>query len=308
MRALRLAASLGEGATHGERVALFSAHFERVHKGRVVADLPPGLMRVFDRASGTLHLDPRAPRSAQTFQIAHQIALMEHRDTIDGIVDAASLSTADAEAVCRIGLANYFAGAALLPYNVFATTARELRHDLALLSDGFGASLEQVCHRLSTLQRPGARGLPFFFAKLDQAGNITKRHSATKLHFARLGSACPLWNAHSAFTMPGRIIRQLGETPDGRRYLCLAVAVAKRSGGFRDPVRTYALALGCETSHAADIVYADDLATDHAPAYEKIGVSCRICERSDCHQRAVPPLKRRLSIDPQRREVVPYRF
>lgn len=297
-----------DGAAGRKTADALAAHFERIAGGRVVGDLAPGSLRAFDAASRTLHIDPRAAASAQAFQIAHQIALLEHAGTIDTIVVKADFSTADAQAVCRIGLANYFAGAALLPYARFAGAARTMRHDLTLLADAFGASLEQVCHRLSTLQRPGARGLPFFFAKLDQAGNITKRHSATKLHFARFGSACPLWNAHAAFAQPGRIDRQLAETPDGRRYLCLAVAVSKRSGGFRDPVRTYALALGCEVAHASDIVYADDLAIDQSAAYDRIGVSCRICERTDCHQRAVPPLRSRLSIDPDRREVVPYSF
>jgi predicted transcriptional regulator len=158
------------------------------------------------------------------------------------------------------------------------------------------------------LQRPGAKGIPFFFARLDQAGNITKRHSATKLQFARFGSACPLWNAHRAFETPDQILRQLAETPDGVRYLCLSTAVSKRRGGFRKPVQRHALALGCEIVHAGDLVYADDLDINRDTAFEPIGISCRICDRSDCHQRAVPPLKRKLEIDPNNRKTIPYGF
>src|SRR5690606_20828906 len=170
----------------------------------------------------------------------------------------------------------------------------------------FGASVEQVAHRLSTLQRPGMKGVPVFFARIDRAGNITKRHSAAKLQFARFGAACPLWNVHQAFETPGRIIRQLAETPDGVRYLCVATELATGGGGSNAPQRRYAIALGCEISYAADFVYADGLDLTSRAAFEPIGISCRICERPNCAQRAVPPLKSRLSVNHNRRGVVPY--
>jgi predicted transcriptional regulator len=210
----------------------------------------PGALRRYDRHSKVLSLNPRSSSATHAFQIAHQLALIAHSDAIQQIVNKAEFRSKDAEAICRIGLANYFAGAAVLPYGAFLEAAREQRHDLELLAERFGASVEQVAHRLSTLQRPGLKGVPFFFARVDQAGNITKRHSATKLQFARFGSACPLWNVHSAFETPNRIIRQLAETPDGIRYLCLATTVSKPGGGFRSPVQRYALALGCEVRHA----------------------------------------------------------
>ncbi len=199
-----------------------------------------------------------------------------------------------------------FAGAALLPYRAFLEAAQTCRHDLERLADQFGASIEQVAHRLSTLQRPGAKGVPFFFVRVDQAGTITKRHSATRLQFARFGGACPLWNVHQAFETPGRFLRQLAETPDGVRYLCLARDVSKPGGSFHAPTRRYAIGLGCEVSHAGDLVYADDLDLRKAAAFEPIGISCRICERRDCHQRALPPLERRLTITPDRRGLLPY--
>ena len=181
-----------------------------------------------------------------------------------------------------------------------------MRHDLELLAARFGASIEQVAHRLSTLQRPGLKGVPVFFARIDRAGNITKRHSAAKLQFARYGAACPLWNVHQAFESPGRIIRQLAETPDGVRYLCVATELAKGGGGFTAPQRRYAIALGCEVSYAADFVYADGLDLGNRAAFDPIGISCRICERASCPQRAVPPLKRKLTVDHNRRAVLPY--
>jgi predicted transcriptional regulator/DNA-binding XRE family transcriptional regulator len=295
--------------TRGSNVRGLADHIERKHRVRVAIG-PDGSgeggLRTFDPVSRVLWLNPRASASTQAFQIAHQIALVEHEQILSKIIASAGFRSSDAAAIGRIGLANYFAGAAILPYQAFLDAARELRHDLTLLADRFGTSIEQVAHRLSTLQRPGLKGIPFFFARVDQAGNITKRHSATKLQFARFGSACPLWNAHRAFETPNRIIRQLAETPDGSRYLCLALAVSRASGGWRAPEQTYALALGCEVAHAGELVYSDDLDLSRPGGFEPIGISCRICERPDCHQRAVPPLKRRLKIDPNVRRTIPY--
>ena len=194
----------------------------------------------------------------------------------------------------------------MLPYRRFLAAAHDVRHDLEVLADRFGASVEQVAHRLSTLQRPGAKGIPFFFVRVDQAGTITKRHSATRLQFARFGGACPLWNVHQAFETPGRFLRQLAETPDGGRYFCLARDVSKSGGSFKAPVRRYAIGLGCEVKHAGAVVYADDLIGGKQQTFEPIGISCRICERENCHQRSVPPLERRLKVDPNTRGVLPY--
>ncbi len=242
----------------------------------------------------------------QRFQLLHQVALLTQNDLLEATLDLARFQSDTARAIAKIGLANYFAGAALLPYRAFLEAAQQTRHDLEQLADRFGASIEQVAHRLSTLQRPGRKGIPFFFVRVDQAGTITKRHSATRLQFARFGGACPLWNVHSAFETPGRFLRQLAETPDGVRYLCLARDVSKSGGSFNAPVRRFAIGLGCEISHAKGLVYADDLDLGNANAFEPIGISCRICYRKDCHQRSVPPLERRLRIDPNRRGLLPY--
>lgn len=266
------------------------------------------LLRRFDAGRRTLYLNPFSPPPTRSFQTAFQIGELETEAAIARIVESAAFRTAEAAEICRIGLANYFAGALTMPYARFLSSAHELRHDLDLIATRFGASVEQVAHRLSTLQRPGRKGVPIFFARIDRAGNITKRHSAAKLQFARFGAACPLWNVHQAFERPGRIIRQLAETPDGARYLCLATEIAKGGGGFRAPQRRYAIAVGCEVAHAGDFVYADDLDLTNRAAFDPIGISCRICERASCAQRAVPPHKRRLVVDHNFREAVPYRL
>ncbi len=265
-------------------------------------------LRQFDRASRILSVSRYAPPATRDFQIALQIAQLYAADSITSIAREANFRTSEALEICKIGLQNYFAGALLLPYGDFLAAAKELRHDLELLAARFGASLEQVCHRLSTMQRPGNKGVPVFFARIDRAGNITKRHSATKLQFARFGAACPLWNVHEAFEAQGRIIRQLAETPDGVRYLCLATQITKFGSGFHRPQPRYAIAFGCEISYAHAFVYADDLDLPTRKNFEPIGISCRICERIGCPQRAVPPLMRRLQVDHDIRTILPYKI
>ena len=267
-------------------------------------DMAP--LRQYDPETKVLRLSSRAAPQTQLFQMLLQYALLRQDKLIEATLDFARFQSEEARAIAKIGLANYFAGAALMPYGIFLQAARECRHDLELLSARFGASIEQVAHRLSTLQRPGAKGIPFFFVRVDQAGTITKRHSATRLQFARFGGACPLWNVHRAFETPGRFLRQLAETPDGVRYISLARDVSKPGGSYGAPVRRYAIALGCEVRHAGSLVYADTLDVMNDDAYEPIGISCRICDRKTCHQRSVPPLERRLRIDADARGVLPY--
>ncbi|WP_422002676.1 helix-turn-helix domain-containing protein [Roseovarius mucosus] len=275
--------------------------------GISVVEADTAQLRHYDRAAGVLTLSSRAAPESRRFQLLLQLALVMQDQLLEATLDFARFQSDAARSIAKIGLANYFAGAAMMPYGRFLAAAQEVRHDLEVLAHRFGASIEQVCHRLSTLQRPGAKGIPFFFVRVDQAGTITKRHSATRLQFARFGGACPLWNVHRAFETPGRFLRQLAETPDGVRYISLARDVSKPGGSFGAPVRRFAIALGCEVKHAGELVYADDLDVSRARAFEPIGISCRICERAECHQRSVPPLERRLQVTPDERGVLPYR-
>jgi predicted transcriptional regulator/transcriptional regulator with XRE-family HTH domain len=264
------------------------------------------MLRRYDPEAKLLALSAHSTPATQTFQLLLQVALLTQNALLEATLDLARFHSKEARAIAKIGLANYFAGAALMPYGEVLKAARANRHDLEALSTRFGASIEQVAHRLSTLQRPGAKGVPFFFVRVDQAGTITKRHSATRLQFARFGGACPLWNVHRAFETPGQFLRQLAETSDGVRYISIARDVTKSAGRYGAPVRRYAIALGCEVAHAGELVYADGLDVTRAEAFEPIGISCRICERTNCHQRSLPPLERPLHVDPHRRDVLPY--
>ncbi|OUD09203.1 Cro/Cl family transcriptional regulator [Marivivens niveibacter] len=264
-------------------------------------------IRHYDKESRRLTLSRRQTVATQTFQLILQMALLTKDPLLEATLDLGRFQTPEARSIAKLGLANYFAGAAMMPYGRFLDAAKDCRHDLERLADWFGASVEQVAHRLSTMQRPGNKGIPFYFVRVDPAGTITKRHSSTQLQFARYGGACPLWNVHRAFESPNRWLRQLAETPDGVRFFCLARDATKSGGSYHAPTRRFAIGLGCEVKHAKSLVYADHMDIDSAAAYEPIGISCRICERKDCHQRSVPPLERRLTVDPNLRSTLPYK-
>jgi len=283
---------------------LMDAHGVRVVETKSAAEA--GAIRRYDPTSQTLHLSATSSAATNLFQMAYQVGLLEQGVLIETLLDEAGFHSESAREVCRMTFANYFAGAVVLPYSEFLEAAAESRHDLDKLAFRFDASREQVCHRLSMLQRPGNKGVPFYFLRIDRAGNITKRHSATSLRFTRFGGSCPLWNIHSAFESHGEILRQLASTPDGRRYLCLAFSKTIRSSDFRKASRKYAIGLGCEAKYANQLVYADDLDVTDTDRFEPIGTGCRICERATCSHRSVPPLARDIKVDHQERNVVPF--
>jgi XRE family transcriptional regulator, fatty acid utilization regulator len=284
---------------------LLDKHAVRVEIERV--DPTSRFMRRFDRIGRVLLLRDGLEPSTRAFLVAYQIGVLEQEEQIEQIVASAMFRSNGAAAITRIGLANYFAGALLMPYQRFLAAARGTRYDVERLCNLFGTSFEQTGHRLSTLQRPNARGVPFYFVRIDRAGNITKRHSSTHFQFARFGGTCPLWNVHAAFEAGDRTLVQLAEMPDGLRYICIARASTKSVCSHLAPPRYYALGIGCEISYAQDVVYADGLDLRSAVA-TKIGVNCRLCERNDCPQRATPPIDRTLLVDPDRRDFVPFRF
>ena len=216
------------------------------------------------------------------------------------------LTSADSVALARIGLANYSAGALLMPYTAFHTAAEELHYDIELLQARFGVGFETVCHRLSTLQRTGQRGVPFSFLRVDRAGNISKRQSATGFHFSRSGGTCPLWNVYEAFATPGRVCVQVAAMPDGRRYLWTARTAVRAPGGWGRPGKAFAIGLGCELRHASRLVYSAGLDLADESAATPIGLGCKTCERETCPQRAVPALGQTLRIDENVSTFLPY--
>jgi hypothetical protein len=265
------------------------------------ADRMNGHLRRFDQLERKLVVSEMLPPASRLFQLAHQVAYLGYRDLLDTIVADVEFASNEARSLTRTALANYFAGAVLMPYRLFRDAAIDTRYDIEVLRRRFGVSFEQVCHRLTTLRRPGAEGVPFHFIRVDIAGNISKRFSASGIHIARFGAACPRWNVYDAFGTPGMIRVQLSRMPDGANYFCIARTTGRASsqsrGGLPHRIGQRALGLGCDVRYASEIVYADGLNLGDPQIVTPIGVSCRTCPRTDCAERAVPSFHQKLQID-----------
>ncbi|MFD6555236.1 short-chain fatty acyl-CoA regulator family protein [Streptomyces sp. NPDC058398] len=303
LAAERLAEEIG--IRPGEVVPALGARLADRHGVRLSAESGERLHH-YDERTRTLHLSTRLRPGQRAFRLATQLALLEHGAGLDQQASEDFPAGSTTHALARIGIANYFAAALILPYTAFHGAAEEVRYDIDRLTDRYGLGYETVCHRLSTLQRPRLRGVPFSFVRVDRAGNLSKRQSATGFHFSRAGGTCPLWNVYEAFAAPGRIHVQVAEMPDGQRYLWTARAVTRHRGGWGEPGKTFAIGLGCEIRHAHRLVYSDGIDLTNISAATPIGMGCRVCERLGCPQRAAPPLGRPLRIDQNTSTFVPY--
>jgi predicted transcriptional regulator/DNA-binding XRE family transcriptional regulator len=256
-----------------------------------------GILRRFDAEKRILTLSELLPTRSRTFQLAHQIALLTQRAKIDRIVTESHLTSDESRGLARVALANYFAGAVITPYGPFLEACKEERYDVDVIGRRFRVGFEQVCHRYTTLRRPGMEGVPFHMIRIDVAGNISKRFSASGIHFARFSGACPRWNVFAAFMTPGMIRIQLSRFPDGTTYFCIARTIHKDSGGYHAQQPVQSIGLGCLIDHAREMVYSDGIDFDNAQLATPVGVTCRLCERSDCEQRAFPSMRHRLDVD-----------
>lgn len=315
-RAEELFERLGSEARHahaeggeGHLAPLLEQYLLRQHGIRTRRQADSGLdpaLRAYDAGTRVLTLSQSLDPGQRAFQIGIQLAFLEMGELIDSFARADAFSTSEARALARIGFANHFAGALLLPCRRFQAAAEELRYDIDLLAQRFGVSFETVCHRLSTMQRLDARTIPFFFVRVDRAGNVSKRQSSADFHFSRTGGTCPLWNVYEAFSQPDRVITQLSRMPDGRTYLWVARTVTHQRGGHGAPRRSFAVALGCDVKHAERLVYAKGLDLNDPEAATPIGAGCKVCDREHCAQRAFPALGRSLGINENVRRFAPY--
>ncbi len=294
----------------GDLVGDLADRLRIVHGVRIVRriDLDQGVLHRFDPESKTLEISAHLSSGQTAFRMAAELAYLECGELIDKRVDEGHFTSAESQRLARLGLANYFAAATVLPYGQFHEVAEKFRYDVERLSAYYSTSYETICHRLSTLQRPSMRGVPFSFVRVDRAGNMSKRQSATGFHFSSSGGTCPLWNVYETFANPGKILVQLAEMPDGRSYMWVARTVERRASRYGQPGKTFAIGLGCELRHAQRLVYSEGLDLVGAPNVPTtpIGAGCRVCERDNCPQRAFPALGRALDIDEHRSTVSPY--
>jgi XRE family transcriptional regulator, fatty acid utilization regulator len=263
-------------------------------------------VRSYDAGTRTISLATDMGPGQQAFQLGVQLAFLETGPLIDSFTTADAFKTSQARSLARLGFANHFAGALVLPNRRFQDAAEALRYDLELLSDRFGVGVETIGHRLSTMHHAPGRGIPFFFVRVDRAGNVSKRQSTGDFHFSRHGGTCPLWNVYEAFSHPGKILTQLSRMPDGRTYLWIARTVEHRRGGYGSPNRIFAVALGCDARYAERLVYAKGVNLIDPDAATLIGAGCKVCDRAGCAQRAFPPIGRTLQIDENQRGFAPY--
>ncbi len=291
-----------EGRLEGEDLfGALSAYLEARHsvavQVRKVGEMH-GAVRRYEPNRRELSLSEVLRRGSRNFQLAYQIGLLECGDALERLARDAALTSNEARALCRVTLGNYFAAAVLMPYSDFLRAAEEERYDLDLLQHRFRVNFEQTCHRLTTLRRPGAEGVPFYMVRIDLAGNISKKFSAVAgVRFPRFGGLCPLWNVHASFLEPNQIQVQISRLPDNTTFFSMARTIRKHRGGYHAPDILYAIEMGCDIESARRLVYADGIDLSAPAGVIPVGITCRTCERMDCRARAFPSMHRPLTID-----------
>ena len=267
------------------------------------AEIMGSQLRRYDLHRREIMLSEALRRPQRQFHLLVQIALLTQQDLLQQMCDDYKLPEPQSQSLFRITLAGYFAAAVMMPYTPFLESAKSLRYDIDLLGRRFGCSFEQVCHRLTSLNAPAARGVPFFFIRVDDAGNISKRLAAGGMQFAKFGGTCPKWAVHKAFRTPERMLLQAVELPQGQKFFTIARTVPSLWTPVGESAPEFAIALGCEMHHTRDLVYADHLDTGKNLRPEPIGVGCAVCERMECGQRAHPPIGHDLQFDGHMRRV-----
>lgn len=264
--------------------------------GLVVRSLPvhamPNLRRRFDRHSMRLFVSERLSPYDQLREIAMEAVSIACHEAIVAELEALRLSTAEARRIARFELARYGAHALMMPYASFLAAAQRVKYDVDLLRARFQVSFEQVANRLTMLQRPGAQGVPFFLMEIDNAGHRLRRSGASGFPQAKFGGGCPKLNIHAAFSVPGQVLVDRVEMPDGAAFLTVARTLDGPQAAFQERVRRTALLFGCEASFADEVVYGSAVSSAVA-----IGAACRLCERQGCLARAEPPVTRPLGLD-----------
>ncbi|MGI6246335.1 MAG: helix-turn-helix domain-containing protein [Pseudochelatococcus sp.] len=286
------------------------AGFFRERHGLRVRRMPPevmtGSLRRLDWHRKDVLLDDTLDAASQNFQLAQQLAYLEFDQELREATQEGHFETDNAQRLAHRALAAYCAAAIVMPYAAFARAVENRRYDIEAIARQFGTSFEQTAHRLTTLQKPGHERVPFFFIRVDAAGNVSKRLNSGTFPFARHGGGCPLWSVHQAFTMPRRLITQWLELPDGQRFFSIARTVSSGGGGYGVPTVERAIALVCEAQHAERLVYSRSHPQPVTPT--PIGITCRLCHRTSCTSRSEPPIGRQILPDDYRRTDAPFGF
>jgi len=280
------------------------AWLKREH-GIVVKVLPvatmPNWRRRYDRHSQRLFVSERLSPFDQLREVAMEACLMRMQVAIAASIRNLKLTSDEARRLARFEFGRYAAHALMMPYQAFHAAAMRARYDVDVLKSRFGVSFEQAANRLTTLQRQGSAGVPFFMLEVDNAGNRFRKAGAQGFPQSRFGGGCPKLPVHAAFAQPGQIFVEAVEMPDGAEFLCVARTLEGPQGAFNERPRRTAILLGCDIGFHDETVYGAALpgmaGKPGQVATTPVGPACRLCERSGCLARAEPPVTRPLGLD-----------
>ena len=289
--------------------SLISEYLTSKHKIKVedvVPDEKKPFTKQFNPVNKTFLLSDYLTLETKKLNAAAQVAQLEASEIIEEYLNLFSFPNEESKKLSKVALLNYTGAAIIMPYKSFYEECINERYDVELLQNTFASSFEQVAHRITCLQDPKMKGIPFHMLRADVAGNISKRFSLSGIEIPRYGGACPRWNIYKAFTMPGKINAAVSKMPNGEKYVCIARTVEKGIGKHGMFKSLLSIGLGCQAKHAKDFVYADSLNLNDKKNETPIGVNCRTCDRMDCQQRAFPPLHKKFDIDLNKRGISVY--
>jgi predicted transcriptional regulator/transcriptional regulator with XRE-family HTH domain len=272
----------------------------------IVPDEKKPFTKQFDLIKKTFLVSDYLTLETKKLYAGAQVAQLEAGNIIEEYLNSFSFPSAESKKLSNVALLNYAGAAIIMPYKYFYEECIKQRYDVELLQNTFAVSFEQVAHRITCLQDPKMKGIPFHMLRADVAGNISKRFSLSGIEIPRYGGACPRWNIYKAFTMPGKINAAVSKMPNGEKYVCIARTVEKGIGKHGMEKTLLSIGLGCKVKYSKDFVYADSLNLNDKKNETPIGVNCRTCDRMDCQQRAFPPLHKKFDIDLNKRGISVY--
>lgn len=247
------------------------------------SEVVPGLVHRLDLHARQLQLSEMLGGAARRFQIARQIASLEQRDGIETVVAGANLASPEARERFREHVTDYAAAALLMPYGRFLRACEQTGYDLPVISRRFAVSFDQLAERLTTLQRVGERGLPFFSAWFGRTGRMVHFSAgASGAVYPLDGARWPAWVPYSTFEQRGTLLTQsvtFGEGEAVPRHWFTIARTVEVDGAACSARRS--IVLGLEARFARDLAQARGHSLDPQDAVP-LGVGCPRCGRADC--------------------------
>lgn len=247
-------------------------------------DAPMRGLFKFDPAQNILWFRNAATAATRRFQMCRVYAGAARPQMLSDTAHLPGINSPEAHIMAIRSLANYVAGAMVMPYQAFLDDAERYSYDIDLLGHRYTCSFEQVAHRLVTLRRKGAEGVPFGYLRAEPAGRLTKRFPLPGLNFPGSGHGCPLWPLYSQSGL-GIVERQISEFTNGNRYLLFAKTVTKRVSAFQERSVSFRIMLACDVLHADRTIYGRGLDLRDPSSVIPVGTTCLLCIRQDCEHR-----------------------